>query len=495
MTAVFLNPQLYVQKNDRFTTGIIYMPIILAYLISHFKKNNIETKILDLYGMDPKRYQENNNSLIFGYDINEVDQNILKNASCFFVYANQVANHLSVINIVKFLKKNFTSTPIIVLENSQAVTAYSLSNIKNEFLDIGCDYIIIGDLEKPALELYNNINKPDLIKNIGGVISKEFNNDKINFVEDLDLLDFPAWEDFPLKNYWELGYSHGPLSNKKYLPMLTSRGCPYPCNFCVVPKTNERKWRSRTPKNVLNEIKFWQKKLGIKEFHFEDLNPTVNDKRTKEFCNLIIKENIIIEWKIVAGTKVESIKDDETIELLSRAGCKYISISPESGSKEVMKNIDKPFNYQHALKSVKKMNKQNIFTQACFIIGYPGEKKTDLIQTRKMIFDLTKRGIDEIAVFIITPIPGSSIYDNFKDFGSLSNLTFTPTWRKDYKKLRKERLIMYLIFLFTKFVFHPLKIFRQTVNFFRKEFDTKMEMVPYKVLRLKSFENAKKVKN
>ena len=495
MTAVFLNPQLYVQKNDRFTTGIIYMPIILAYLISHFKKNNIETKILDLYGMDPKRYQENNNSLIFGYDINEVDQNILKNASCFFVYANQVANHLSVINIVKFLKKNFTSTPIIVLENSQAVTAYSLSNIKNEFLDIGCDYIIIGDLEKPALELYNNINKPDLIKNIGGVISKEFNNDKINFVEDLDLLDFPAWEDFPLKNYWELGYSHGPLSNKKYLPMLTSRGCPYPCNFCVIPKTNERKWRSRTPKNILDEIKFWQKKLGVKEFHFEDLNPTVNDKRTKEFCNLIIKENIIIEWKIVAGTKVESIKDDETIELLSRAGCKYISISPESGSKEVMKNIDKPFNYQHALRSVKKMNKQNIFTQACFIIGYPGEKKTDLIQTRKMIFDLTKRGIDEIAVFIITPIPGSSIYDNFKDFGSLSNLTFTPTWRKDYKELRKERLIMYLIFLFTKFVFHPLKIFRQTVNFFRKEFDTKMEMVPYKVLRLKSFENAKKVKN
>ena len=106
------------------------------------------------------------------------------------------------------------------------------------------------------------------------------------------MLDFPAWEDFPLKNYWELGYSHGPLSNKKYLPMLTSRGCPYPCNFCVIPKTNERKWRSRTPKNVLDEIKFWQKKLGVKEFHFEDLNPTVNDKRTKEFCNLIIKQNI-----------------------------------------------------------------------------------------------------------------------------------------------------------------------------------------------------------
>ena len=131
MSAVFFNPQLYVQKNDKFTTGIIYMPIVLAYLVSHFKKNNIETKVLDLYGMDPKRYQENINSLIFGYDVSEVDQNILKNATCFFVYANQVSNHLSVINIINFLKKNFTSTPVIVLENSQAVTAYSLSKIKN----------------------------------------------------------------------------------------------------------------------------------------------------------------------------------------------------------------------------------------------------------------------------------------------------------------------------------------------------------------------------
>ena len=495
MSAVFFNPQLYVQKNDKFTTGIIYMPIVLAYLVSHFKKNNIETKVLDLFGMDPKRYKKNTNSLIFGYDISEVDQNILKNANCFFVYANQVANHLSVINIVNFLKKNFTDKPIVVLENSQAVTSYSLSKIRNEFLDIGCNYIVIGDLEIPALELYKNINNEEKIKNIKGLISKRFSNDKINFVENLDSLQFPAWDEFPLKNYWELGYSHGPLSNEKYLPMLTSRGCPYPCNFCVIPKTNERKWRSRTPQNVVDELVYWKKKLGVQEFHFEDLNPTVNDRRTKELCNLIIQNDIKIDWKIVAGTKVESIKDEETIELLSKAGCKYISISPESGSKNIMESISKPFNYNHALKSVKKMNEKKIFTQACFIIGYPDESKDDLIKTRKMIFDLTKRGIDEIAIFIITPIPGSNIYDKFKDFGSLSNLTFTPSWRKDYKKLYKERLIMYLIFLCTKFLFHPIKMFKQTINFFRKKFDTKMEMVPYKVLRLKSFENANAKKN
>ena len=79
-----------------------------------------------------------------------------------------------------------------------------------------------------------------------------------------------------------------------------------------------------------------------------------------------------------------------------------------------MSEINKPFNYKHALKSVKKMNYEKIFTQACFVIGYPNEKKKDLLKTRKMIYDLTKRGIDEVAIFIITPIPGSKIFDNFR---------------------------------------------------------------------------------
>ena len=74
------------------------------------------------------------------------------------------------------------------------------------------------------------------------------------------------------------------LYQAKDTPILSSRGCPYPCNFCVVPKTNDRKWRARSPENTVAEIKYWKRKLGIDEFHFEDLNPTVNDKRTKKLC-------------------------------------------------------------------------------------------------------------------------------------------------------------------------------------------------------------------
>lgn len=495
MTAVFINPQLYVQKNDKFTTGIVYMPIALAYLIAHFKGQNIKNQLFDLFGSSPEICEEEKGNLVFGKKIEELNSVDLSNTKCFFVYANQVANHLSVIRIIKYLKKKYPNIPVSVLENSQAVTAYSLSKIKKEFLDIGCDYIVLGDLENPALHLYRNLVKKKPTSEIRGIISKDFCNDRIDFIENLDSLNIPAWDEFPLENYWNLGYAHGPLSSKKYIPILSSRGCPYPCNFCVIPKTNERRWRSRSPENVIKEIKFWKQKLGVKEFHFEDLNSTVNDKRTKKLCHLMIKEKLDVKWKIVAGTKVESIKDEETIQLLSKSGCNYISISPESGSKEIMKSIAKPFNYEHALIAVKKMNQEKIFTQACFIIGYPGETDDDLKKTKKMVFDLTKKGIDEIAVFIITPIPGSSIYDNFEGFESLQNLTFTPTWRKDYKKLARERLVIYSIFLFTKFFFHPFKIFRQIFNFFNKKFDTKMEMVPYKFLRISKFQHASKYKN
>ena len=236
-------------------------------------------------------------------------------------------------------------------------------------------------------------------------------------------------------------------------------------------------------------MEYFKDKLGVTEFHFEDLNPTVNDKRTKELCNLLIEKNLKISWKMVAGTKVESIKDLETVRLLKKSGCNYISISPESGSKDLMKEINKPFNYEHAIKIIKEMKKNKIFSQACFVIGYPGEKKIDLKKIKNMIFNLTKIGIDEIAIFIITPVPGSKIYENFEGFETLSNLTFSPIWRNDYKSLNRIRLQMYSILVKLKIIFHPIRVFKQALNFFNKSFNTKMEMVPTKFLKLKSFEN------
>ena len=149
-----------------------------------------------------------------------------------------------------------------------------------------------------------------------------------------------------------------------------------------------------------------------------------------------------------------------------------------------MKKMAKPFDINHAIKIVNRMNKNKIYSQACFVLGYPGESDDDLKLTKKMIFNLARNGVDEIAIFIITPIPGSSIYDQITGFKNYSELNFSPTWRDDYAKLFKVRLMYYAYFTILKTFFYPIKVLKQVIRFCALNFQTKMEMVPFKYLKL-----------
>lgn len=483
MKVLLINPQLQFNNKDKFTTGIIYLPIAIASISSNLKKNDIDHKVIDLFGNNPSRLEKHDNFCIIGENIekyaDEIDQ-----FDAIFVYANQVINHIAIKNIIKKIRQNNKTLKIITFENTQAVTAYSLKEIYNEFIFSNNDFVLIGEPEQKIISICKNLHYYENLQKIKGLISYSFQNTSRELIQDLDNLPFPDWSKVPLKNYWKLNYAHGPFHSKKYLSLLTSRGCPYPCKFCVVPETNNRRWRSKSPKKVVDEIEYYIKNYGVKEFHFEDLNPTINEIRTIDICNEIINRKLNFTWKIVAGTKVESIKRPETIDLMAKAGCKYISISPESGSTKIMKEIGKPFDINHAYKIVESMNKNKIFSQACFVLGYPGEDENDLNLTKKMIFNLTKKGIDEIAIFIISPIPGSKIFDKFNGYSTFSDLNFSPTWRQDYGKLFKKRIFLYIYFIFFKTIFYPIKVLKQIFRFFTLNFQTKMEMVPFKYLKL-----------
>jgi tRNA A37 methylthiotransferase MiaB len=486
MKVSIINPNLIVNPIDKFTTGIVYLPILIASISACLKKNNIDHKVIDLFGANPSKVKKYKSFYFFGESVKKYEREILE-SDVIFIYANQVINHLSVIKIKSYVRECNSKAKIFILENTQAVTGYSLKDLHQDFLESNNDFILIGEAEEKIIQILNFLKSNSNLISINGLIGKNFSNPSRELISDLDSLPIPDWSHIPLNNYWNLKHAHGPLSNKKYLSVLTSRGCPYPCKFCVVPETNNRRWRFKSPKKVVDEIEYYQKNYSINEFHFEDLNPTVNDIRTREICKEIIRRNLKINWKIVSGTKVESIKNNDTVDLMAQSGCKYVSISPESGSKDVMKNIGKPFNLDHAYKIVKRMNEKKIFSQACFVLGFPDENEDDILKTKQMIYKLTKNGVDEIAIFIITPIPGSSIFEKFKGYNSFSELNFSPHWRKDYKYLANKRFSFYIYFLFFKSIYYPKKILLQCINFLRLKFNTKMEMVPYKFLRINFF--------
>ena len=180
---------------------------------------------------------------------------------------------------------------------------------------------------------------------------------------------------------------------------------------------------------------------------------------------------------------MEHLGDSDTIRWMARSGCRYISISPESGSPRVLKLMQKPFDHSFALKIVKDMFKYKIKSQACFVLGFPGETAIDLEQTFSYIKKLVIAGIDEIALFIMTPIPGTSTFGKLLGYKSYSQMTFSPSWRRDYKKISKIRARMYLLFFCWRMLYHPVMLLIQVRNILLKKFETKSEMVAYRTLK------------
>jgi radical SAM superfamily enzyme YgiQ (UPF0313 family) len=398
------------------------MPIGLAYIASSLQKAGFPVKVIDAFAEKPRQTRREGKFLILGLTYQEIIEKIPSDCTAVFVYAINLTNHISTVGIVKTIKQHFKDLPVIVAENTQAVTAYALSKVAGEFYNAGADYILTGEGEHRAVKLVNSLNenRKEELQKIDGVGSKEFYTAPAYYNSNLDELSFPAWNMFPLENYWNLRFAHGPFTSPRYLPILTSRGCPYPCKFCVIPTTNNTKWRMRSAKNVVDEMEHYLRTYNVKEIHIEDVDPTISDKRMREICHDIINRKLNINWKIVAGTKVETIRDEETIDLMAKAGCNYISISPESGSPRVLKLINKPFNLAHAVRVVAHASKAGIRSQACFVLGYPGENDDDLKMTWNLAHQLTRVGIDEIVLFIITPVPGSAIYEQFQGYNSLS---------------------------------------------------------------------------
>jgi radical SAM superfamily enzyme YgiQ (UPF0313 family) len=405
------------------------------------------------------------------------------------VYAGSVMAGSYIEALLMAMKAARPDALTIVFENTQAVTGFSLEHVMERLCARGADYVVTGEAETRVPAILRHLGGageklPDGVWRVqGGAIQ---GRSAETYIEDLDGLPFPAWDLLPLNNYWTLGYAHGPVSTRRYLAQLTSRGCPFACRFCVVPTTNKRRWRARTARNVVDEMQAMLELHGVREFHWEDLNPTTSEPRIREIAKELLRRNLNLTWKLVSGTKAETIKA-ETVTAMARAGCRYVSFSPESGSARVLAAMGKTFDHERGLWLTQWMRRCGIYTQACFVIGFPGETDADLEQTERYIKALVRAGLDEVAVFIMTPVPGSAVFTQFSGYDEISQLTFSPSWREDFAWLHAWRRRLYSRFLFGKMMVAPARCAAQGIRLIMRRFETKMEMTPYRIMRMKSF--------
>ena len=483
---LFVSPQLQINSKDTLTTGIVFMPFVLAEAVGLATHFDCEIQVIDCFAENTTRAinRPNSSDIIIGIDnqqfVNLLDQQPSCNDTIAIVFANQIANHWSIKQLCSVAVGHPNIKKVFVLENSEAVTAYSLAKVEDEFVKIGVDGFFKYDVETEFLKFL----KSEFLQTRQYLPRFQHKGNVLAPLEQPDTY-FPGWDYFPLKSYWSLNFGHGPVSNKKYLPLLTSKGCPYPCNFCVMPALSNRSWRYRTAESIFHEISHWYRMYQVTEFHIEDTNPTINCERLVQLGALIEASelNKRITWKIVSGTKLETVKTKQELEAMQRGGLNYISFSPESGSKKIRDGIGKRFNIEHSFKFLQWSREFGVKTQACFVIGFPNENISDLVASTYLIHKLTRKGLDEVAIFMITPIPGSQLFENKQlvGYADLDRFTFTPDWRKDFRALFLARLMMYLVFLGTKAIFFPLRFIRNTRNIFatkRRSIELKMETAP-----------------
>jgi len=452
-----------------------------AYLAASLRTNGISTQVLDSFGIDSSKAEISGDFMLLGLDEKTLISHIDSQVRVIFVYCRTIEDFLSSERICREIRLCLPKLKIVMFENIQTVNSFSLSEIVEQFhLEGIVDVGIFGEPEDRVGKLFHSlINERDLndIPGISFLLQNKVVFTRPNaFNDNLDQLPLPAWDLFALNGYWDCGYAHAPILPKtKFLPILTSRGCPYRCTFCVSPAINP-KWRYRSAINVVDEMEYFYTTLGITDFHVSDLDPTILESRFVEISLEIIKRKLNLSWKIAQGTKIETIRKKTTLTLMRDSGCAFFSFSPETGSERLIKIMNKRFDKEHALDLTRHMSRLKLRTQACFIAGVPGETEADRQDSIHYVRQLAKAGIDEIAVSIFTPIPGAALGNSISGFKHYSELSHSPAWRNDYKEITKFRTKMYLNYFLFQFIYHPSKSLRELYGVSSGKVQTKMEM-------------------
>lgn len=191
--------------------------------------------------------------------------------------------------------------------------------------------------------------------------------------------------------------------------ITTSRGCPFPCTFCVYPQTlMGRSFRLRSVENVVDEMEYIVENFPqAKAVFFEDDTITVDKKRCKAMAELIIKRGLKISWTANARVGL----DYETMRIMEKAGCRSLCVGFESGSQLVLDNMKKKIRIEEMLRFMDDAKKAKILIHGCFMAGLPGENKETLKQTLELAKKLRP---DTVQFYPVMVYPGTEAFDWYK---------------------------------------------------------------------------------
>ena len=346
------------------------------------------------------------------------------------------------------------------------------------------DYAVYGEGEKTVIKLMeflqqDGISKPSGIAGIvwrdtGGNIRINEPRERMTSLE-LDMLPYPD-----VTEYYN-GTQALAGKDSSYI-MFTSRGCPYDCAFCM--QVLGRQVRRRSAENVIQEMEYVMAHYGTHTFNFADEIFLFDNRETREMLQLMIDRSLPkqIRW---SGLTRANLVNPELISLAKAAGCFRLEMGVESGDNEILKAINKGITVEQIKNAVKIIKDSGILVSTYYILGHPNETQETIKKTINLAVELNT---DTIAVGLMTPYPGTKVYEmalqreggyrllsedwsQYDKYGgkalevgnlSFKRLSYWQAWAMVYFYLRNFRFldlakffVQYrrgIVFLFMKFV-------------------------------------------
>jgi magnesium-protoporphyrin IX monomethyl ester (oxidative) cyclase len=234
----------------------------------------------------------------------------------------------------------------------------------------------------------------------------------INLPADLDAIPFPARHLLPMEKYFTLKIKHGGYKKRnRPASLITSRGCPYYCNFCTAFKVFGRKTRMRSVPNVIAEIDELVSKYGVDELYFEDDQLLAKVKRAEKLFESMIAKQYNLAWDTPNGVSPWLLNDD-ILAKMKASGCYRVNIAMESGNQFVLdKIINKPVKIDEIPKVVNQIRKHGMDVTTFIVAGNIGWGGVETKEQIRDSFRLVRRIGAQCFASILTPYPGSEVLE------------------------------------------------------------------------------------
>ena len=316
--------------------------------------------------------------------------------------------------------------------------------------DPNVDLMVSGEGDLTIVELIDALEQDGDIENVPGIAYKK-NGSYVRtadrpVIRDLDKFD-QEYDLINLERYFNFQSSMDffpVFRNKRFLPLVTSRGCPFKCTYCH--DIFDKSIQYRSPEAVVDEIEYLINKYGVREFHIVDDVFNVNMKRAKIVLDAIIERNLNIHISFPNGLRADFF-DDELIDKMQRAGVYRMALGIESGSQRIQDMIQKDLDINIIYDVVEKLTQARMSVHGFFMLGFPSETRKEMKETIDFACDL---GLTTANFSLVIPNPGTDLRQTFiesreSNFEDFSEYTFdaascnaSEVEGEDLVKLKRE---------------------------------------------------------